>query len=241
MWSIVGNLTFQCLNRIIKDLKTHINKELTSGIWQINDNYSDIINENNINKIIKSNYIESILKGALATGNWGIKNNSNKQGVSQVLNRLTFMSTLSHLRRISTPIDNSGKLIPPRKLHNTQWGYICPTETPEGHSVGVVKNFSMMCEVTKHINSDIIKQIINDFIIPFDDINIYEFNKFESIKIFINGEWLGYLKDPITFINYYKYNRNNKKNILIVLYIGILKKMKFIFLQIEEDVFVHYF
>ena len=76
-----------------------------------------------------------------------------------------------------------------------------------------------MCEVTKHINSDIIKQIINDFIIPFDDINIYVFNKFESIKIFINGEWLGYLKDPITFINYYKYNRNNKKILSSLFYI----------------------
>ena len=53
--------------------------------------------------------------------------NPNKQGVSQVLNRLTFMSTISHLRRIQTPTDNTGKLIPPRKLHITQWGYICPT------------------------------------------------------------------------------------------------------------------
>ena len=106
--------------------------------------------------MIKSNYIENVLKSALATGNWGMKNNINKQGVSQVLNRLTFMSTLSHIRRISTPIDSTGKLIPPRKLHNTQWGYICPTETPEGQSVGVVKNLSMTCEITMDYPSDII-------------------------------------------------------------------------------------
>ena len=81
--------------------------------------------------IIKSSYIETVLKGAMATGNWGLKNNLNKQGVSQVLNRLTYMSTLSHLRRVATPIDNSGKLILPRKLHNTSWGFICPSETPE--------------------------------------------------------------------------------------------------------------
>ena len=65
----------------------------------------------------------------MSTGSWGMKNNASKQGVSQVLNRLTFMSTLSHTRRISTPIDNSGKLIPPRKLHNTQWGFICLAES----------------------------------------------------------------------------------------------------------------
>ena len=82
-----------------------------------------------------------------------MKVNASKQGVSQVLNRLTYMSTISHLRRIQTPSDNTGKLIPPRKLHNTQWGYICPTETPEGQSVGVVKNLSMNCEITLHISS----------------------------------------------------------------------------------------
>ena len=68
---------------------------------------------------------------------------STKVGVAQVLNRLTYISSLSHARRINTPIDKSGKLIPPRKLHNTQWGYICPAETPEGQPVGVVKKFKL--------------------------------------------------------------------------------------------------
>jgi len=52
------------------------------------------------------------------------------------------------LRRINTPIDKSGKLIPPRKLHASSWGYLCPAETPEGASVGVVKNLSYMTHIT---------------------------------------------------------------------------------------------
>ena len=64
------------------------------------------------------------MKYALSTGNWGIKNSQNKQGIAQVLNRLTYNSTMSHLRRVNTPIEKSGKLVPPRKLHTTQWG-IC--------------------------------------------------------------------------------------------------------------------
>ena len=83
----------------------------------------------------------------MATGsNWGMKTNSNKQGVSQVLNRLTFIcSTLSHTRRISMPVDSTGKLVDPRKLHNTQFGYIVLPETPEGQPIGVVKNFACSC------------------------------------------------------------------------------------------------
>lgn len=40
----------------------------------------------------------------------------------KVLNRLTFASTLSHLRRVNSPIGRDGKLAKPRQLHNTLWG-----------------------------------------------------------------------------------------------------------------------
>ena len=99
--------------------------------------------------------IESGFKYSLATGNWGVKNqlNKSKQGVAQVLNRLTYMATLSHLRRINTPMEKNGKLIHPRKLHNTQWGIICPSETPEGSSIGLVKNLSMISTITISFSS----------------------------------------------------------------------------------------
>ena len=57
----------------------------------------------------------------------------------QVLNRLAYASTLSHLRRINSPIGREGKLAKPRQLHNTQWGIICPAETPEGQACGLVR------------------------------------------------------------------------------------------------------
>ena len=205
---LLGNLTIQGMSKVIKDIKTYLNKEVNSGIWTINNNYIDIINDINISKIIKSGYIENILKGALATGNWGMKNNINKQGVSQVLNRLTFMSTLSHLRRVATPVDSTGKLIPPRKLHSTQWGYICPTETPEGQSVGVVKNLAMMCEITTMNKTDIIYKLISEYIIQFKDLNVFEYNKLDYIKLLINGAWIGYTEYPEELIQTFKDNRS---------------------------------
>jgi DNA-directed RNA polymerase beta subunit len=57
----------------------------------------------------------------------------------QVLNRLAYASTLSHLRRINSPIGREGKLAKPRQLHNSQWGIICPAETPEGQACGLVR------------------------------------------------------------------------------------------------------
>ena len=207
---LMGNLIYQSLNNITKDIKIYVTKEVSLGLWNITNDYSEIINDLNINKMIKSGYTENILKSALATGNWGMKNNINKQGVSQVLNRLTFMSTLSHLRRLSTPVDSTGKLIAPRKLQNSQWGFICPTETPEGQSVGVVKNLAMTCEITSEISEDIILFYIDKYIINLDDINIFSENKNDYIKIFINGLWIGYSSEPTSlYKDFKKYRYEN--------------------------------
>ena len=117
-------------------MQKQIVREINNGSWRSTEDYTAIINMTNIYKIVKSTTIENGIKRALATGDFGIKHaNGNKVGVAQVLNRLTYISSLSHLRRVNTPIDKSGKLIPPRKLHNTSWGFICPPETPEGDGV----------------------------------------------------------------------------------------------------------
>jgi RNA polymerase Rpb2, domain 3 len=63
----------------------------------------------------------------------------------QVLNRLAYASTLSHLRRINSPVGREGKLAKPRQLHNTQWGIICPAETPEGQACGLVRVLLTCC------------------------------------------------------------------------------------------------
>lgn len=206
---LIGNLLSQSLVRLSREMKTNIQKEISTGLWNINSDCSEIINDINISKIIKSNFIETILKGAMATGNWGLKNNINRQGVSQVLDRLTYMSTISHLRRVATPIDSSGKLIPPRKLHNSSWGYICPSETPEGASVGIVKNLSMICEITNYQSPEPIKYLLKDELINLDDINIFEFNKTKHVRVFVNGELYGYTGNPIYVTNLIKLNRSN--------------------------------
>jgi hypothetical protein len=127
--SLLNNLFRNYFNKLVKDMEKQVIREINTGSWKSTDNFENIINLTNIYKIIKSTTIENGIKRALATGDFGIKHaNSNKVGVAQVLNRLTYVSSLSHARRISTPTDKSGKLIPPRKLHNTSWGFLCPCE-----------------------------------------------------------------------------------------------------------------
>ena len=116
--------------KMIKDIRASVAKEIHGGSWRASGNFEDILNVSNVNKMIKSVILEVGLKTSLATGNFGSAKagGPTKIGVSQVLNRLNYISGVSHLRRISTPIEKTGKLVLPRKLHNTQWGYICLTK-----------------------------------------------------------------------------------------------------------------
>ena len=114
---LLNNLFRNYFNKLVKDMQKQVVREINNGSWRSTDDYGSIINMTNVYKIVKSTTIENGLKRALATGDFGIKQtSSNKVGVAQVLNRLTYIASLSHLRRVNTPIDKSGKLIPPRKL-----------------------------------------------------------------------------------------------------------------------------
>lgn len=151
---------------------------------------------------IKPGTLSNGLKYSLATGNWGDQKKamSSTAGVSQVLNRYTFASTLSHLRRTNTPIGRDGKLAKPRQLHNTHWGLVCPAETPEGQACGLVKNLSLMCYVSVGSPSEpLIEFMINR---GMEVVEEYEPLRYpHATKIFVNGVWVGIHQDPKHLVN----------------------------------------
>jgi DNA-directed RNA polymerase II subunit RPB2 len=186
--------------KMIKDIRSSLSKEIHGGGWRASGNFDDILNVSNINKVIKSVILEVGLKTSLATGNFGSAKigGPSKIGVSQVLNRLNYISGISHLRRISTPIEKTGKLVAPRKLHNTQWGYICPSETPEGHSVGVVKNMSSTAMVSIYSNAKTVREFIGTIgtLKRLEDTTAVE--KHTATRLFLNGAWIGIVPNEHT-------------------------------------------
>ena len=230
--TLLNNLFRNYFNKLVKDMNKQIIKEINTGSWKSNEDYCNIINKTNIYKIIKSTTIENGLKRALSTGDFGIKHstNSSKVGVAQVLNRLTYASSLSHSRRISTPIDKSGKLIPPRMLHNTTWGFLCPVETPEGQSVGVVKNLSYMTHISITSDTEPIRNYVSSKIIDLDLIQPED--TFNKVKCFINGAWVGITDDPISL---YKDLKDKKYKGIINIYTSITFDYKKLEIRICND------
>jgi DNA-directed RNA polymerase beta subunit/intein/homing endonuclease len=130
--TLLNNLFRNYFNKLVKEMQKQVIREINTGSWRSTEDFENIINMTNIYKIMKSTTIENGINRALATGDFSIKqSNSSKVGVAQVLNRLTYVASLSHLRRINTPLEKSGELVAPRKLHNTTWGFLCLTGDTE--------------------------------------------------------------------------------------------------------------
>jgi DNA-directed RNA polymerase II subunit RPB2 len=217
--TLLNNLFRNYFNKVVKDIQKQVIREINNGSWKSSEDYTNIITLTNIYKIVKSSTIENGLKRALSTGDFGIKHlNSNKVGVAQVLNRLTYVSTLSHLRRINTPIDKSGKLIEPRKLHGTSWGFLCPAETPEGQSVGVVKNLSYLTIVSGYSDSTSIYDCLSRHIQTLENGNLYD-----KVKVIVNGRWIGVTDKPIEVFQDLK---NKKYKGIISIYTSIVFNYK---------------
>ena len=227
----LNNLFRNLFNRLVKDIEKQVIKEIKTGSWRSKDDYDNIINLTNIYKIVKPTTIENGIKRALATGDFGIKNtNSNKVGVAQVLNRLTYPSTLSHLRRVSTPSDKSGKLIPPRKLMGSSWGFMCPSETPEGGSIGIVKNLSYMSHVTIQSNSNLIHEFISKNTISVENLSPIEI--FNKVKVFINGAFVAISENAYEL---YLQLKEMKYKGIINVYTSIIFDYKFQEIKICND------
>lgn len=139
----------------------------------------------------------------LPTG--GDKGAATKAGVSQVLNRLTYASSLSHLRRCNTPLARTGKQAKPRQLHNSHWGMVCPAETPEGQAVGLVKNLALMAYITTGTAQVPILEFLDEWSTEnLTDILPSVIAEPSTCKIFVNGNWVGIHRDPKKLVDTFR-------------------------------------
>jgi DNA-directed RNA polymerase beta subunit len=230
--TLLNNLFRNYFNKLVKEMQKQVVREINNGSWRSMDNYENIINMTNIYKIMKSTTIENGINRALATGDFSIKqSNSSKVGVAQVLNRLTYLSSLSHSRRINTPLEKSGELIAPRKLHNTTYGFLCSAETPEGQSIGIVKNIAYMAHITIPTNSSSLYDYILPHIHKVED-TVSPSELYGKVRVFINGAWVGVSDHPYEL---YSEIKEKKHKGIINIYTSIIFDYKNMEIRVCND------
>ena len=147
-----------------------------------------------IHTAVRADVITERLRHALATGNWV----GGKAGVSQLLDRNNYLSSLSHLRRIISPLSRSQPHFEARDLHPTHWGRVCPSETPEGPNCGLVKNLALMAYISVGIEDGAVEGKLLDLgVVPIEDARKAGSKK--GSKVFLNGRLIGYHNDPARF------------------------------------------
>ena len=139
---------------------------------------------------IRPGIISDKLNNAIATGNWG----RGRVGVTQLLDRTNYLSTISHLRRVQSPLSRTQPNFEARDLHSTHFGRICPSETPEGSNCGLVKNLALSAIISQNVPSeDVVETLYNSGVVDLNSAN--NDIKKDGTRIFVDGKLIGFHKN----------------------------------------------
>ena len=155
---------------------------------------------------VRPGIVTDKLNNAIATGNWG----RGRVGVTQLLDRTNYLSTISHLRRIQSPLSRSQPNFEARDLHATHFGRICPSETPEGSNCGLVKNLALSAIISVNVPSEDIVEKLYDLGVTYVSDAKEELKK-EGARVFVDGRLIGYYKDGQKLADSLKELRRNFK------------------------------
>jgi len=190
-----------------KQLKTKEKSKEPNQENKYKDNFIALI-EANFKTFFKDRIVESGFRKAFK-GNWGSEAHTKRLGAVQDLNRLSWNTFISHLRKINLPLDASAKVVGPRLLNSSQWGFIDPIDTPDGGNIGLHKHMSISTYITSGSSAiPIIKWLrINTPMRILLECSSEQLGS--SSKIFVNGNWVGVIDSPIQIIDLLKLYRRN--------------------------------
>jgi len=174
--------------------------------------------QNNYRDVVQERHVEIGFRKAFK-GDWGSVSHTKRVGVVQDMNRLSYNSTISHLRKTNLPLDSGVKLVEPRVLHCSQWGFIDPIDTPDGANIGIHKTLSITSLVSRGISREpMIKWMRENIHLKWIEECSPISQLLNMTKVFINGFWAGMVENPTEQMEKMMFYR---RNALIPIYMSI--------------------
>jgi DNA-directed RNA polymerase II subunit RPB2 len=175
--------------------------------YKNSDNFIALI-ETNFKEFFKDREVELGFKKAFK-GNWGSESHTKRLGVVQDLNRLSYYTFISHLRKINLPLDASAKVVGPRLLNSSQWGLIDPIDTPDGGNIGLHKHLAISTHISSGSSSaELIYWLRKNTPLKLI-LECHTEYLANSTKVLVNGNWIGVVDNPINTVT----NSANNNNI----------------------------
>ena len=201
---LIGLLFEDLFKNFNQDIKSKMDKSLTRYLQQRSnatsstrrvEPYPDAF------AVVADNLITHGMQRAISSGNWNIKRfRIDRTGVSQVLSRFSYIAALGAMTRVKSQFEKSRKLAGPRALQPSQWGMLCPSDTPEGEQCGLVKHLCLMTHVTTPEDDGTLRKVC--FVNGVEDAGILSGDQLHnSTTVYLNGALLGVHRDPVRFVS----------------------------------------
>lgn len=187
---------FQEFDRRIYFNNTTYEHDLPSLIFA---NYREIFGERIVDQGIKKAF----------KGGWGAQAHTRRVGIVQDLNRLSFNAALCHLRKINLPLDSSSKVVGPRILHSSHWGYFDFIDTPDGANIGLHKTFAMTAYMTRGYSREHIIKWLRQRVGMRAITDCTPVVLSSLTKVFVNGHWAGMVDAPFECVKKMRLYRRN--------------------------------
>jgi DNA-directed RNA polymerase III subunit RPC2 len=232
----VGNkrleLAGQLLSLLFEDLFKKFNSDLKLNIDKVLKK-PNRANEFDALKAFRmhSDFITSGFVRSISTGNWSLKRfKMERAGVTHVLSRLSFIAALGMMTRISSQFEKTRKVSGPRALQPSQWGMLCPSDTPEGEACGLVKNLALMTHITTDVPDEAVTKIA--YLLGVEDCSLVTGNELYrpgTYMVNVNGNIVGLTPSPVRFVsNFRKLRRAGKMSEFVSIYLNIHHKVVYI-------------
>ncbi|SCV05747.1 LANO_0H14290g1_1 [Lachancea nothofagi CBS 11611] len=212
----VGNkrleLAGQLMSLLFEDLFKKFNNDFKANIDKVLKKPNRAMEYDALLSInVHSNNITSGLNRAISTGNWSLKRfKMERAGVTHVLSRLSYISALGMMTRISSQFEKSRKVSGPRALQPSQFGMLCTSDTPEGEACGLVKNLALMTHITTDDEEDPIRKLC--YLLGVEDITVVDSESLHlNYCVYLNGTIVGVIRFPTKFVSHFRNLRRSGK------------------------------
>jgi DNA-directed RNA polymerase II subunit RPB2 len=189
-----GDLIFQEFRRIFNEVAKNMTLQLDRRIEFQGQSYegakfAELVQIENISMYWTAyefmNQFEKSFKGK-----WG-----GKDGIAQILGRLSYLGSIAHLRRVNVQMDKDTKIVEPRRIHGSSWGLMCPTDNPDGHNVGLIKSMTLLSSLSTQSPSKEILDVLKDYP-SFTPLSLIHPSTWDPrwTKIFLNSDLAGVIE-----------------------------------------------
>jgi len=231
---LIGTLIYELFREYYNIQQKEIYVDLEKTLY-----YHQNLYETDLKALIEQNYRNAFSERTLELGfkkafkgNWGAYSHTKRLGIVQDLNRLSFNTYISHLRKITLPIDSGLKIVGPRLLHNSQWGFIDPIDTPDGGNIGLHKSLAITTQITRGFSREPLLVWLRENInlILLESCKPFEVS--QMTKVFVNGYWAGCVTQPFETVDKIKLYRRHS---LIPIYVSVTFDIKYNTIYIYTD------